>query len=115
MHTELKLDIEGVSVTSHLKDLIQAQMARLEGRFGRITACRLVVRPPGPHHRLGAPYAVSMALSLPTGRSVNVGRISKSADPRHGDLVFAVNDVFRRAVRQLARQAAKLNAHKGAL
>jgi hypothetical protein len=109
MNTELKLEIEGISATAHLRQLIETQLGRLEARCGRITACRLVVRKPGPHHRLGAPFAVSLALSLPTGRSVNVGRISKNVDPRQGDLVFAVNDAFRRAMRQLTRQAGKLN------
>jgi hypothetical protein len=46
---------------------------------------------------------------LPDGREVNVGRTPKR-DERHANLEFAVNDVFRRARRQLQDHSRRLQA-----
>ncbi|MGZ5920226.1 MAG: HPF/RaiA family ribosome-associated protein, partial [Rhizomicrobium sp.] len=74
-------------------------MRKMEERFGRGIACRVVIRAPGAHHQRGEPFSVSIQVALPGNREVNVGRISNSHDPRQADLVFAVNDAFRRAMR----------------
>jgi cold shock CspA family protein/ribosome-associated translation inhibitor RaiA len=109
METPLQLETHGINLPSHLQDLIEAQLRKLEGRFGRITACRVAIRAPGAHHQMGEPYSVSIKVALPGNREVNVGRISHNRDPRQSNIAFAVNDAFRRASRQLRRQAQKLN------
>lgn len=113
METPLQLETHGINLSSHVQEIITAHLQKLESRFGRITACRVVVRTPGAHHQMGEPYAVSITLALPGNRSVNVGRVSNNRDPRRADIVFAVNDAFRRATRQLRRQAQKLNGDSG--
>jgi len=113
METPLQLETPGVTLSSHVQEVIAAHVQKLENRFGRITACRVAIRPPGAHHQMGEPYAVSITLTLPGNRGVNVGRVSNNRDPRRADIVFAVNDAFRRANRQLRRQAQKLNDNNG--
>jgi cold shock CspA family protein len=72
----------------------------LEKRFNRLTACRVVLKGPGGHHRSGGLYEINIHMTLPSGREVAVGRTPK-ADERHSDLSFAINDAFHRARRRL--------------
>jgi ribosome-associated translation inhibitor RaiA len=83
-----------------LRDAIEKHVADLEKRFSRVTACRVVVKAPGGHHRTGGPYEVNIHLALPGGRDVNVGHTAQD-DERHSDVTFAINDAFKRAQRQL--------------
>lgn len=108
METPLELEIEGLQPSAHLQDMIRAHIAKFESRFGRITSCRVAIRAPGAHHRMGEPYAVSIRLALPDGKEVDAGRVSSGKDPRQADLSFAVGDAFRRATRQLREQARTL-------
>lgn len=108
MQTSPQIEVHGFELSSHIQDMVTAHLRKLEERFGRSIACRVVIRAPGAHHQMGEPFSVSIRVALPGGREVNVGRISNSRDPRQSDLVFAVNDAFRRAMRQLQRQASKL-------
>ena len=105
MDSPLELEVHGLDLPSHVRELISSQLQKIESRCGRVTSCRLVIRAPGAHHQKGEPFAVSMRIGLPGRRDVNVGRISNNLDPRHSDLVFAVRNVFQRAGRQLQRQA----------
>ena len=75
-------------------------MAELEQRYGRVTACRVVLKGPGGHHRTGGLYEVNVRLALPNGREVNVGRTAQ-ADERQAGLSFAINDAFQHARRRL--------------
>ncbi len=109
METPLQLETHGINLPAHVQETIGAHLQKLESRFGRITACRVVIRAPGAHHQMGEPYSVSIKVALPGSRDVNVGRISHNRDPRQSNIIFAVNDAFRRANRQLRRQAQKLN------
>lgn len=100
MKTPLQLELDGVKSSAHLRDLIEKNLSKIEKRFGRATACRVVVRAPNAHHRNGEPYEVSVRIALPAGREVNVGHTT-GKDERQSGLDFAVNDAFKRALRQL--------------
>lgn len=101
MESPLQLELDGVKSSPYLDDLIHSHLAKIEKRFGRATACRVVVRAPNAHHRNGAPYEVSVRIALPAGREINVGH-TPGDDERLADLTAAVNDAFKRALRQLA-------------
>ena len=88
--------------------MIDDNIAELERRYGRITACRIAIHAPNAHHRMGEPYVVTIQLTLPNHREVNVKPPPKALDPRQGDINFAVNDAFRRADRQLKDRASQL-------
>ncbi len=106
METPLRLEIEGIKPSAHLREIIENNVEKLEHRFGRITACRVAIQAPDGHHRMGEPYKVSVWISLPGHREIGV-KPPKASDRRQGDLMFAVNDAFRRADRQLRDKVAR--------
>jgi len=107
METPVEIDFQGMDGTSELRDAIVKHVEDLERRYNRVTACRVVLKGPGGHHRTGGLYEVNIRLALPDGREVNIGRTAQ-ADERHSDLTFAINDAFKRARRQLQDQARRL-------
>jgi cold shock CspA family protein len=106
MQTPVEIDFQDFVAAAGVRDSIEQHLAKLEERFGRITAGRLVVKGPGGHHRTGV-YDINIRLALPDGREVNVGRTPKE-DERYSDLTFAINDAFKRARRQLQDQVRRL-------
>ncbi len=100
MQTPVEIEFQEVAASSSVQELIADQVKTFEQRYGRITACRIVVKGPGNRHQTGGLYDINIRLALPDGREVNVGRTPK-ADERHSDLPFAINDAFKRARRQL--------------
>jgi len=109
MQTPPEIVFEGVPATPHIKDAVDAHLAELERRWGRITACRVVVKGPGQRHRKGGLYDVRIRLALPDGREVNVAR-TPPADERHSDLTFAVDDAFKHARRQQKYAACRVTS-----
>jgi ribosome-associated translation inhibitor RaiA len=100
MQTSLEIDFQEMVATPAIEASIAQHVARLERRSGRITACRVVIKAPGGHHRSGGLYDVRIQLALPNGREVNVHK-TPPADERYSDLSFALNDCFKHARRQL--------------
>lgn len=107
MQTPTQIDFQGLNVSPQVHAHVQQWLAKLEERYGRITACRVVIKGPGEHHRTGGLHEVNIRLTLPNGREVNVERTAQ-ADERHSDLDFAINDAFKRARRQLQDQVRRL-------
>jgi cold shock CspA family protein len=108
METPLQLEIVGFQPSLHLQHQIETNIARLERRYGRITACRVAIRAPDAHHAKGEPCTVNIRLALPNHRNVSVKLPPKGLDARQADVTFALNDAFRRADRQLADHASRL-------
>lgn len=104
METPARIEYEGTQASAELRAAVEQHVAELEGRFGRITAARIMIKGPGDHHQTGGQYQVSIRLALPDGREVHVGRTPK-LDERYADLTFAVDNAFKRARRQLQDQA----------
>jgi len=100
MQTPVEIDFQGMSGTPEVHASIEKHVAELEQRYGRVTACRVVLKGPGGHHRTGGLYEVNVRLALPNGREVNVGRTAQ-ADERQAGLSFAINDAFKHARRRL--------------
>jgi len=103
MQTPPRIEFQGMAGTPELEDAIATHVAQLEQRWDRITACRVVLKGPGQHHRAGGLYEIHIHLSLPDGREVNVRRTAP-ADDRRTELTFALNNAFKRARRQLQDQ-----------
>jgi len=103
MQTPPEIEFQGMTGTPQIENAIAKHVAQLEQRWGRITACRLVLKGPGQHHRTSGLYEVHIHLALPDGREVNVER-TPPADERHADLTFALDDAFKHARRQLQDQ-----------
>jgi cold shock CspA family protein/ribosome-associated translation inhibitor RaiA len=99
MHTPVQIDFQGTTPSPALRENIARHVSGLEDRFGRITACRVVLKAPGGHHRVGQ-FEINIHLALPDGRHVEVSR-TPPADERQTDVEFAINDAFKRARRRL--------------
>jgi cold shock CspA family protein len=100
MQTPPEIEFQGMAGSAQIENVIEKHIAELEQRWGRITACRVVLKGPGLRHRKGGLYDVHIRLALPDGREVNVER-TPPADERYADLDFALNNAFKRARRQL--------------
>lgn len=100
METPVEIDFQGMDPSLEVRGAIDKHVAQLEERFGRITDARVVLKAPSGRHRTGGLYEISVHLSLPDGREVNVGRVRQD-DERFADLNYALNDTFKRARRQL--------------
>ena len=116
MQTPVEIDFQDMSARPDVHASIEKHVADLEQRYGRVTACRVVLKGPGGHHRTGGLYEVNIRLALPNGREVNVGRTAR-ADERQADLSFAINDAFKHARRRLQdhvrRMQGQVKQHEG--
>jgi cold shock CspA family protein len=100
METPAEIDFQGMAPNEAVREDVRNHLAKLEGRFGRITAGRVVIKGPGEHHHKGGLYEVSIQLAIPHVRDVSVARTPQK-DERYADLSFAIGDAFKRARRQL--------------
>jgi len=106
METPVEIDFQGMVATPSLQTSVEQHVAKLEQRYGRVTACRVVVKGPGSHHQTGR-YEINIRLALPNGREVNISR-APTGDERYTDLNFAINDSFKHARRRLQDHVRKL-------
>jgi cold shock CspA family protein len=104
MQTPPQIEFLNLAPSEVVKDAIAKHIEGLEQRWGRVTACRVLVKGPSERHRTGGLYDIHIRLALPDGRQVNVER-TPPEDERYADLNFAINDAFNRARRQLQDQA----------
>ncbi len=107
MQTPVEIDFQGMDPAPEVRAAIDKHVDQLEERFGRITAGRIVLRAPSGRHRTGGLYEITIRLSLPDGREVNIGRVRQD-DERFADLNYALNDTFKRARRQLQDKVREL-------
>lgn len=107
MQTTPQIDFQGVEPSSERQNKILRQIERLEERYGRATACRVVVKAPGAHHHTGGLYEINIHLSLPDRRDVAIER-TPPVDERFQDFDFALNDAFKRARRRLQDQVRRM-------
>jgi len=107
METPAEIDFERMKPAESLRAEISRHIEGLEHRFGRVTACRVVLKGPGEHHQTSGLYEVNIRLALPEGREVEVSR-TPDRDARYADVHFALNDAFKRARRQLQDHVRRL-------
>lgn len=116
MQTPVEIEFQEMAASPGIQELVTDHVNKLEQRYGRITASRVVIKGPGNRHQTGGLYDVNIRLALPDGREVNIGRTPRT-DERHSDLPFAINDAFKRARRQLQDNARRMRgmikSHEG--
>jgi len=103
METPLKISFQGSIPSDALSGLIGEHAEALEKLYGRMTACHVMVQVPDRHSGL---FAVHIHITLPGGADVNIDH-TPAGDERFHDPQFAVNDAFRRAVRQMKSHLSK--------
>jgi ribosome-associated translation inhibitor RaiA len=109
VETPVEIDFQGEIPIHGLREKIIENVSQLEGRFGRIVGCRVVLKAPSSHHRRSS-YEIHIHLTLPQGKEVIVAH-TPDADQRYADIDFALNDAFKRSRRQLQDQARRLQGH----
>ena len=107
METPPEIQFQGMQGTPQIEEMIAAHIAELDERFGRITACRVMVKAPSAHHREGDLYEVHIHLALPEGQEVNVERTPQE-DERRSDLAFDISDAFKHARQQLHEKVRRM-------
>lgn len=107
MQTAPEIDFQGMEASPDFRARIERHIEKLEQRFGRVTACRVVVKGPGGHHRTGGLYELNIRLALPDGREAVVER-TPHLDERFQDFDFALGDTFKRARRRLQDQVRRM-------
>lgn len=107
MQTALHIAFERMEPSDFLRHRIEREVASLEKRYGRITACQVFVEGPGDRHRQGGLYAFRVALELPGGVHLSASRNPPAAH-QHEDAYVALRDVFRALRRQLQDHARAL-------
>jgi cold shock CspA family protein len=107
METPVEIDYLGQNPPEPVRDAIEAHVAALEKRFGRITSCRIAVETASGRHRTGGLHHVKIHLALPSGKTVDIDRLADN-DERLADLTFAVNHAFKRARRRLLDQVRRM-------
>ena len=110
MQTSVHIEFQQMKPQEALRAEIARHVTALEDRFGRITACHVVLKAPGQHHRTGGLYEVNIRLVLPNGKEIDIGH-TPSADARHADVHFALNDAFKRARRRLQDWVRRMGGH----
>src|SRR5665647_3579088 len=114
--TLVEIEFKEMVASPAVQDMVAEHVKKLERLYGRITACRVVVKGPGNRHKTGGLYDVNIRLALPDGLEVDIGRTPKE-DERHSDLPFAINDAFKRAGRRLQDSARRMEgmvkSHEG--
>lgn len=107
MEVPVQIDFQGTEVSEALRAHVQERIDDLERRCGQIIAGRVVIKAPSHRHRSGGNFAVRIHLTLPDGRHVDVDH-TPDADERHSQALFAVDDAFNRARRQLQDKVRRL-------
>jgi cold shock CspA family protein len=109
METPVELEFPGLPLPhkNAVRALVLKQVAALEKRYGRITACRVAVKAPSDRQRKRGVYEISIRLTLPQGREVDIAQ-SRSPAAAHADVSVAINDAFRRARRRLQDNARRM-------
>jgi cold shock CspA family protein/ribosome-associated translation inhibitor RaiA len=110
MQTTPEIDFQGMTASPQAQARIARHIDELETRFGRVTACRVVVKAPSARHHTGGQYEINIRLALPDGREAIVER-TPPQDERYQDFDFALGDAFKRARRRLQDQARRLEGH----
>lgn len=107
METPVQIDFQGMDPDEMMRDRAREHVDALEKRYGRATSCRVLIKGPGGHHRTGGLYDIHIRVALPNGKEVNIGRTPQN-DERYSDKIFALDDAFKRARRQLQDQVRTL-------
>jgi hypothetical protein len=111
MTMPIQITFRDMDPSPALEAKIRMAAAKLEERFGRATACRVVVEAPHKHQHQGRLFHVSVDVAVP-GHQIAVGR-NHADRVSHESPYVAVRDAFRAAHHALSRPARSGSASRG--
>jgi cold shock CspA family protein/ribosome-associated translation inhibitor RaiA len=102
MQRPLEISFHNLAPSAAVESAIRKHVAKLERRYGRLTACRVAVEAPHRQHRTGNVYEVHVSMAVP-GRELTVSHEPHKAHERyaHADVYVSVREAFDAAERQL--------------
>ena len=92
MQTPLRITFRHMDPSASVEARIRGHVDRLERFHKRITGCHVIVEAPAGHRRQGAPYGITIDLTVP-GREVAV-RSGQAEREAHTDVYVAIRDAF---------------------
>jgi ribosome-associated translation inhibitor RaiA len=103
MSVPIQVTFRGIDPSDSLSELIEKESAKLDAIFDRIVRCHVIVEKLERHLHNGAPFRVSIDLTVPGAEiAVDTERHrSAESDALHKDPTLAIRDAFRRARRRL--------------
>ncbi|MDY6946218.1 MAG: ribosome-associated translation inhibitor RaiA [Pseudomonadota bacterium] len=99
MQTSLRITFRHMESSPSLEARIREHVAHLERFHQDITRCHVVIEAPSARRRQGAPFEVTVDLTIP-GREIVV-RTGHAEREAHVDVYVAVRDAFDSIKRQL--------------
>ena len=100
METPLYLSFRDFPPSDALAAIVRDRVAKLDGMFDRVIACRVAIEAPHRRHQHGKRYRVRIDIIVPNAE-LCVGR-NPPDNPKHEDAYAAVEDAFDDAERMLA-------------
>ena len=94
MERALQITSRDFPLTDAMRATIEQHAKALEGYYGRLTGCHVVIEAPVRHHRHGGPFSVRIDLRTPQAELVIT---QQHAD----DLAIAIREAFDAARRRL--------------
>jgi cold shock CspA family protein len=107
MLNPMQVDFKGFKPNEMQRTAVRERVKLIEEQFDQIRSGHVIIAGPSGHHQTGGLYEITIRLTLPTGKEVDVSR-TPHLDERHSDFHFALNDAFKRARRQLQDQVRHL-------
>lgn len=104
MQVEPHITFEGFPASEHVRSKIEIEVRKLEQFFGRLIACRVIVRKPQERHHHGDLYSIAVHLTMPGGKEIHADR-NPPLNHAHEDVSVAIRDVFAAARRKLQDEA----------
>jgi ribosomal subunit interface protein len=99
MQTPLRITFRHMEPSPAVEARVREHVAHLERFYERITGCHIIIEAPPAHRRHGAPFDVTVDLTIP-GREVAV-RTGRTEREAHADVYVAIRDAFDSIKRQL--------------
>ena len=124
MNLPLQITFRNMEPSDAVAARVNAEAAKLDRYYGRITSCRVVVEAPHRHHRWGELFHIRIELGLPREEIVikhapnlrrglahaGESKWAKHLEARaaHKDIYVTIHDAFKAARRRLEDYARRL-------
>lgn len=92
MQTPLRITFRHMEPSPAVEDRIRGHVDHLDRFHKRITGCHVIIEAPPSHRRHGAPYDITIDLTIP-GRKIAV-RTGHAERAAHTDVYVAIRDGF---------------------
>lgn len=103
MQTPLRITFRHMEPSPAVEARIREHLDHLEHFHKSITGCHVIIEAPSAHRRKGAPFDVTVDLTIP-GREFAL-RTGRSECEAHADVYVAIRDAFDKIKRLLHEQA----------